>query len=1217
MAGSRGLSALTPKFDEKHHRVYVDAINAGLADPQVRNIALSGGYGVGKSSILEEVAAENVGKVVSISLSTLGFDPAQNQKERNERTELIQREIVKQLLYQLAPHRFKGSRFRRLGTFQPGPALGMAAAIALLLTGLSLVVGWTPNFAQVFDSLLAPSALTIGPWIHLIVFVVFTAMAFALLAAFHNRVQIPRVKAADLEIEVGSSDAGYFDKYLDEIVFFFESTKKSLVIFEDIDRFNNPGIFETLRALNTLLNSTEQIKEKPIRFIYAMRDSIFIEIGKEATATEGDLTPEDRDAQERANRTKFFELVVPVVPFITHSNARNLIDQELGDELRKEIDSGLIDLAARHITDMRLIRSLRNEYDIFASKVLVSDEGKPMLLSPSGLFAMMLYKAVHLDDFEKIKSGTSQLDEVYEAYRKVFVNTRDRLAVEIQSCERDLTDLAAVDRNAKRAGDALEDYARRLRRQMEVGEAAEIAYNYGGKKRTADIRSTSLWKDIAGSDNSLQLVISGRQPMSLFKQDLVDLVGPSLASVEAWEAANKSDLEGRIARLREARDEVVQGDMDVLLTNDDYVDADGNHLSEATKKLGSKLARELVGSGFLGKDFVLYTSTYYGGRVSTEAQNYIIRNVDRELPDTRFALTAEDVEAIVRERGTRALRTPGMYNIAVLNHLLAPATDEESDEHKKSRDQWAGMLVSALASDGINERQIMEAYLADGEYPNVLVERLTGRWSGVFSLLGRVTDLPVEKRVAMLNSALSSLTPRRSYAVRDNGFRDMIEDHTSLIPVLLSPDTPSELATRIASHFATAGVQVKDLGVLGPEVRTATINASAFEISRMNLEAVTGGSGIALDEVRTSSKLAYDYLIENLEEYLDVIHGGESKTPAVASARAIPEVLADAAPVAPDLVGRILDAVVQPFQVEELSTVPQQAWPALAERSMFPATFENVTTYIDTVGAVDEQIAKLLDSTAGIKTIDESSAADKLKLVKTLLAAGKLLPSPQKRVELVHSLGIEGNLSLSDVPTESGPLLGLLIENGLVADIPASIAHAKDWKTREFAIRSAPDFLTYMTPAEVSPADVPNLLKSSTIPKAVKDAVLERADEFAPGADKPSLSALAEYALTLKETPRLPKALVIRMAESRVNADSIVRLLHPILEELSEAELVAVLVTLGGVYADISARNKKWGKKVPRTPAHLALLSRLHGLGIVSKYPENGDHYNVSMYKKP
>ena len=66
-------------------------------------------------------------------------------------------------------------------------------------------------------------------------------------------------------------------------------------MFEDLDRFDSIGIFEHLRAINTLVNSSKEGRDKPVKFFYLIRDSLF------------------NDASER---TKFFDLIIPVIPFV-------------------------------------------------------------------------------------------------------------------------------------------------------------------------------------------------------------------------------------------------------------------------------------------------------------------------------------------------------------------------------------------------------------------------------------------------------------------------------------------------------------------------------------------------------------------------------------------------------------------------------------------------------------------------------------------------------------------------------------------------------------------------------------------------------------------------------------------------------------------------------------------------------------------------------------
>lgn len=66
----------------------------------VRNIALTGGYGVGKSSILQEIGRE-FGKTAVTVLGEKG--PADDRAASV--TNRIQKEIVKQLLYRERPER--------------------------------------------------------------------------------------------------------------------------------------------------------------------------------------------------------------------------------------------------------------------------------------------------------------------------------------------------------------------------------------------------------------------------------------------------------------------------------------------------------------------------------------------------------------------------------------------------------------------------------------------------------------------------------------------------------------------------------------------------------------------------------------------------------------------------------------------------------------------------------------------------------------------------------------------------------------------------------------------------------------------------------------------------------------------------------------------------------------------------------------------------------
>lgn len=160
------LVPLTPEYLVEEHGGYVAAIEAALANDQIRNIALSGNYGVGKSSIMREVARRQGNRIVELSLSTLAPIEASQLDDSvpiqaTTPTNRIQQEIVKQLLYREYPSRTPGSRFRRIERFRWLRTIGTSVLLGFIVGVIFLLTGWTLKIASV----LTPY-VDIGVWAH-------------------------------------------------------------------------------------------------------------------------------------------------------------------------------------------------------------------------------------------------------------------------------------------------------------------------------------------------------------------------------------------------------------------------------------------------------------------------------------------------------------------------------------------------------------------------------------------------------------------------------------------------------------------------------------------------------------------------------------------------------------------------------------------------------------------------------------------------------------------------------------------------------------------------------------------------------------------------------------------------------------------------------------------------------------------------------------------
>lgn len=1209
------LLPLTPIFEQASHEVYFREIESALTGnhrTEIKNIALTGSYGVGKSSILKKVAAAHKDTVVQVSLSTLGLPdeddaPASAPTGAKSKTNRIQKEIVKQLLYREDPDRTPGSRFRRIGRFKKWRGLGLAGLFSIALSVVFYLAGWTSKLVELLKPHFDP-----GLWAHLGLFTMFTGFIFALEWSSHNRLRIQSFTAGYATVSLSPEIATYFDQYLDEIVYFFEVTKSDVVIFEDIDRFDDPHIFETLQALNSLLNGAKQLSGRTVRFIYAIKDSIFDELGyraaREARNTDGQNRADAVDTElARANRTKFFDLVIPVVPFITHRSARDLMARTMSD-IQHRVSNELIDLASRYMADMRLIKNVRNEFVIFRQMVLKTDDGD-LALSEDSLFAMMLYKNTHLSDFEQIKSGKSNLDHLCLDFRTIINENITRLHTKSSYLGDALSNQDSVAERSDEFGQELIGYIDRLCNQAAFlkWNARSLTMNLNTWSES-DLRAPEFWRALAESETDSTLSLSlydrqvGMRQVVISRSDVAQIVGDPLSVVD-WQEVDRNELLRRKDEIKKDLEFLSGAHMHDLVEHEKYTLSTGETFKQlAAKYLGSRMAQQLVEEGYLDRDFTLYTAIYYSERVTTRAQNFLIHNVASNVMDIYFQLEPEDVKAIVQERGESVLRERCMYNAKVLDYLLESGGDRL--DH----------ICKALAALGEDETQFLSAYLIAGSGREPLIRRLTGLSDSVILFIVSQPQLEEPETVKLLDASLQSTVEGRRYVV-DEEVRAFIEKHYAELVVFTSPATDTALATRLVTLLVAMNARLSALPPLGDEVRRWVVAESRYMITRENLvAALEGAEGLALDQILKRNETVYRYVVRHLPEYLVAIRDTDPAARTIESPDLFGRVVTDVTDSAKLLLAEVLAMASPRCQLLRLADVPKAAWPALANGHWFPTTFENTAGYMESLGGIDAYLAGHLQSAAEIEVAEGVPESDKVTLACELLAARDVLPDPKTRVSLVVSLGLTDCLEPSQVEPEAGHLLGLLINQAVIEDTAGSfvLARSADWETREYAISKSEQFSSFMTPAEVPAGDVAALMASSIVPDKVKSVILHRTSEFMPNDDRTVLTAVAEFAARTQE--KVSYEVVVRFASSHVDPSLLLRVLEPQLNEFSESQLVPILKAMGDVYEDLAERNGK-RPKLQNTEADLNLVKRLEELGVVSSYQIIDDQIWINMKK--
>lgn len=347
--------------------VTVSAIFSALSNRQNLNIGIIGGFGSGKSSAITSFSDKNdkldknnnaKRKILKISLSDYTKGEEMNEK-------FLQLAIIKQFLYSIKPCKIPFSSFNRKG-LKPAHYSSLIATFLLIIF---VILGITSIYSPCLQS------YKLYSWIPIIFILIWLIISIAFL--------IPnltiRTKIKDLEIEFQTNNIdnkrNLFDMFIDDLIYYFKKSKVDLVVFEDIDRYENccESLFTKLSSLNTLINNVPEIKKKrKVVFLYAVKEDIF----------------------DGEKKSKFFDILIPIKPILSTNNSYERLCYILGEIKEKFPDDYLRSVAL----NFKYVRQINNVVNGF--NILTKNEKSFSETLNSYLFTALLFK--HLFPFDYI-----------------------------------------------------------------------------------------------------------------------------------------------------------------------------------------------------------------------------------------------------------------------------------------------------------------------------------------------------------------------------------------------------------------------------------------------------------------------------------------------------------------------------------------------------------------------------------------------------------------------------------------------------------------------------------------------------------------------------------------------------------------------------------------------------------------------------------------------
>ena len=420
-------------------------------------MAVSGSYGIGKSSILHSydkkrqqrwdeekkgVKKRILGMISRISILkncikvdephflyvSLGKYINDDTEKESEEKNIIERRILLQIYARFHKRDIEAGRFDMIQ--EPSCFGRLNANLGGLLILMILLLIFYQPLGSLIKSVVGKSCLLlkwktqIHIFLYLIVFAAVVVIGRHLIYYMLTQMRLKNiaVKSDNTEIDIERSACeDYLDLYATELIYCLEQIADKVdrtVVFEDMDRLNQKDcieIFSRLREINYMLNQRLQ-GEKYVRFIYVIKDEVLNEL----------------------QHAKFFDYILPIVPGMNKRSSEDIFRENLkkvNKKLRelygeayeeaygeilintilfyteRSAEKSLVYMAAPYIKDYRMQYAILNDYGLFFGlyyknniKRLKVSKFKDMA---EQILALAIYKNIWPQYYGKVTSGES------------------------------------------------------------------------------------------------------------------------------------------------------------------------------------------------------------------------------------------------------------------------------------------------------------------------------------------------------------------------------------------------------------------------------------------------------------------------------------------------------------------------------------------------------------------------------------------------------------------------------------------------------------------------------------------------------------------------------------------------------------------------------------------------------------------------------------------
>lgn len=684
---------LTP-VDDADIKVYENAIDYVFENDDVKNVAISGAYGAGKSSLLASYKKKHDDrKFIHISLAHFkSFHNNDSTSNGNHTVGMsdLEGKILNQLIHQIPPQNIQQTHFKIKRTTKRGTIIWQTIAIVLFILAILHVVLWSDwySFVEILDdnwfkAIVSITTSRYSRFASGLIAVGLSAWSIYCIVKMQTRKNLfKKLNLQGTEIEIfENNDDSYFDKYLNEVLYLFENADADVIVFEDIDRFEASIIFERLREINTLVNvrlQKSKKNKKTLRFFYLLRDDIFVS----------------------KDRTKFFDFIIPIVPVVDSSNSYNqFIDLLKKNNLFDNLDENFLQGLSLYIDDMRLLINICNEFLIYINRLNVTE------LDYNKMLAIITYKNLFPRDFSELQINRGFIYSLFSKKDKYIETAKCELELKVSEKETEI-------QNAK---------------NETLGSVQELDDIHEAKKRR--MPSYSYYNNSQQREYEKNLNAWYKNEYPKRKQAIENKINNKISLLEIELQELKSQLLS--LKSRKLYEIITRENIDDIFKSTTI-----NEINEEIKYLDVKenpyfaLLKYLIRNGYIDESYPDYMTYFYENSLTRTDKIFLRSVTDRKAKEYTYQL--DKPQMVATRLKVADFDQEETLNFSLLCHLL------ETDIHSE-------MVVHLMYQMKKNQKfDFIAEYIEYGQALSEFVTALYSQWIEVLSVIISENTLSID-----------------------------------------------------------------------------------------------------------------------------------------------------------------------------------------------------------------------------------------------------------------------------------------------------------------------------------------------------------------------------------------------------------------------------------------------------------------------------------------